>query len=145
MNNFKIFTLTSQEKENIIYIIKEELQKKEEIIFAYIFGSFVDPEMTFFRDIDLGIYIGKDIILEEQFIDYSMNLSLIIEGVIKKYPVDVIILNNAPLSLSYRIIQSKLLFCKNEDFWVDFITKTLLMYHDHAISSRYILEDLLTA
>ncbi len=74
-----------------------------------------------------------------------MNLSLTIEGVIKKYPVDVIILNNAPLSLSYRIIQSKLLFCKNEDFWVDFITKTLLMYHDHAISSRYILEDLLIA
>lgn len=145
MNNFRTFKLTLQEKDNIIDIINKELQKKEEIIFAYIFGSFIDSEIDFFRDIDIGIYIDENIIFEDQFIDYSVNLSLAIEGLIRKYPVDIIILNNAPLSLAYRIIQSRLLLSKDEDLWVDYITKTLSMYNDHSISSRYIINDLITA
>lgn len=145
MKGFKTYTLKPEEKAEIISIVKTELQKDDRITFAYIYGSFVDTEMPFFRDIDIGIYVDENRVSAEQFIDYSMNLSLELESVLKKYPVDVVILNNAPLSLAFKITQSDLLFIRDEDSWTDFVTKTWSMYHDHAITSRNMLEEIITA
>ncbi len=145
MNSFKTYTIPIEDKERVISIIRDELLKHEEIVFAYIYGSFVDPEMPFFRDIDIGIYVVKNTISAKQFMDYSINLSLELESALKKYPVDVVILNNASLNLAFKITQGKLLFIRNDDIWTDFVTKTCSLYHDHAITSRNILEEIITA
>ncbi|MGB9714818.1 MAG: hypothetical protein ACPL1G_00170 [Thermodesulfovibrionales bacterium] len=52
------YRITINNKKEITDNIKYSLEKYPEIIFTYIFGSFVDPEMPFFRDIDVGIYVG---------------------------------------------------------------------------------------
>ncbi|MCX7794428.1 MAG: nucleotidyltransferase domain-containing protein [Thermodesulfovibrionales bacterium] len=141
--NFKTYTVNADERNKLLFNIKSILSGHEEIIFAYIYGSFIDPVASFFRDIDIGIYVDETKILSEQFIDYSIALSLKIESAIKKYPVDVVLLNIAPLSLAFRITQGELLFIRDEGLWTDFVTKTWSMYHDHAITSRYILEDII--
>ncbi|GAB4535928.1 MAG: nucleotidyltransferase domain-containing protein [Thermodesulfovibrionia bacterium] len=145
MSDFKTYAVSTEDKHKIIFTLKSALIHHEEILFAYIYGSFVDPEMPFFRDIDIGIYVDENRVSAEQFIDYSMNLSLELESALKKYPVDVVILNNAPLSLAFKITQSELLFIRDEDSWTDFVTKTWSMYHDHAITSRNMLEEIITA
>ncbi|MBM4135719.1 MAG: nucleotidyltransferase domain-containing protein [Nitrospira sp.] len=142
-NSFKTYTSTSIEKREIITFIKNALQKHDEIIFAYIYGSFIDPEMPFFRDIDIGVYVNEEKVSSKQFIDYALNLSSDIELLLKRYPVDVVVMNNSPLSLTFRITQGELLFTKKEDTWTNFITKTWSLYHDHAISSRNILVEIL--
>lgn len=142
-NSFKTYTSTSIEKREIITFIKKALQKHDEIIFAYIYGSFIDPEMPFFRDIDIGVYVNEEKVSSKQFIDYALNLSSDIELSLKRYPVDVVVMNNSPLSLTFRITQGELLFTKKEDTWTNFITKTWSLYHDHAISSRNILFEIL--
>lgn len=145
MNEFRTYTISEQERGKIISTIKSILLGHEEILFAYIYGSFIDPEIRIFRDIDIGVYLYQNRVSEEQFMDYSINLSLEIESMIKKYPVDVVILNNAPLSLSFRITQGELLFMRDEDLWAQFVTRIWSMYHDHVITSRYILEDIISA
>lgn len=144
MNDFKTYTITPDEKQKIISVIKESLEGHPEIVFAYIFGSFADEESTFFRDIDIGVYVRDDFFSKKHSLDYSINLSLEIEKLLKDFPVDVIVLNDAPLQITFHATEGILLFSKDEEFWTDFVTKTWSLYHDHAISSRYILEDLVS-
>lgn len=59
MYDFKTYTVSPEEKQGLISAIKTELEARAEVSFAYIFGSFVDPEMPFFRDIDIGVYLDK--------------------------------------------------------------------------------------
>ncbi|MEK6656621.1 MAG: nucleotidyltransferase domain-containing protein [Nitrospirota bacterium] len=145
MNDFMTYKITPEEKERMISAFKDRLEKYNEIIFAYIFGSFVDNETPFFRDIDIGVYINKDVISEKKFIDYAIKLSLELESLFKKYPVDVVIMNNAPLSLLSKITQGELLFVRDERLWIDFVTRAWSLYHDHAITSREILKDMVSA
>jgi predicted nucleotidyltransferase len=144
MNDFMTYKITPEEKEKIISAFKDRLEKYNEIIFAYIFGSFIDNESSFFRDIDIGVYVNEDVVLQKQFLDYAMNLSLELESLFKKYPVDVVVMNNAPLSLISKITQGEMLFVRDEDLWGDFVTKAWSLYHDHAISSREILKDMVS-
>lgn len=145
MANFKTYTITHDEKEKIISDIKKLLENHYEIVFAYIFGSIADEGAEFFRDIDIGVYIGEEYFSKKHSLDYSINLSLEMERALKDYPVDAVVLNDAPLPLAFRVTQGVLLFSKNEALWTDFVTKTWSLYHDHAISSRYLLEDIATA
>lgn len=145
MNSFKTYSIPIEDREKLLSIIKSELLKHEEIVFAYIFGSFVDPEMPFFRDIDIGFFVDESAVPVNKFMDYSINLSLRLESLMKKYPVDVVVLNNAPLSLAFRITHGELLFIRDEDLWTDVVTKIWSLYHDHAITSRNILEEIITA
>ncbi len=144
MNDFMTYKIASGKKEEIVSVFKDKLEKYNEIIFAYIFGSFIDNEMPFFRDIDIGVYVNENVILQKQFIDYAMNLSLELESLFKKYPVDVVVMNNAPLSLLSKITQGELLFVRDERLWIDFVTKMWSLYHDHAISNREVLKDMVS-
>lgn len=58
MSDLKTYAITEGEKKDIISAVAPFLKRDERIIFAYIFGSFVDPEMPFFRDIDIGVYVS---------------------------------------------------------------------------------------
>lgn len=145
MDDFKLYTLTDGEKEAVISRIKSILDGRAEIIFSYIYGSFIESATSFFKDIDIGVYISKDIVPSAQFINYMLSLSLEVESSLKRYPVDVVVMNNASLPLLFKITQGKLLFTKNEDVWGDFVAKTWSLYHDHAITSRNFLEELITS
>ena len=143
MDNFKTYSVNREDRGRILLSIKSILHEQEEILFAYIFGSFIDKEMPFFRDIDIGIYVDEKEVSFKDTINYTIALSLKIEREIKKYPVDIVILNNAPLSLAFRATQGEVLFIRNEDLWTDFVTKIWSMYHDHAITSRQVLQDII--
>lgn len=145
MNDFITYKITPEEKEGIIFAIKDKLEKHDEIVFAYVYGSFVDNEMPFFKDIDIGVYVNEIVILQKQFIDYTMGLSLEVESLFKRYPVDVVVMNNAALSLLSKITQGELLFVRDERLWIDFVTKTWSLYYDHAITSREILKDMVSS
>ncbi|ODS31119.1 MAG: nucleotidyltransferase [Candidatus Scalindua rubra] len=145
MDDFKSYTLKDKQKEDVVSLVKHELESRVEIIFSYIYGSFIESEMPFFRDIDIGVYVSKDIVLPDQFIDYTLSLSLEIESFLNRYPIDVVVMNDAPLTLLFKITQGRLLFAKNEDLWTDLVTKTWALYHDHNITSRDLLEQLIKA
>ncbi|MEW6104692.1 MAG: hypothetical protein AB1630_12920 [bacterium] len=55
MNEYLSFK--KKQRLKIIGKIKQVLLNKQEIVFAFIFGSFLDEPS--FRDIDIGVYLDK--------------------------------------------------------------------------------------
>ncbi len=119
------FILSKKEKRRIEAQLISILKKRSEIVFAYLFGSFIDSFP--FRDIDLGVYLKN--ISKRKVFDYQLKLGIDIESKIK-IPVDVKIINFAPLYFQYQILQGKLLFTKDEELWADFLDLTVRKYLD---------------
>jgi len=127
----KFFSFSEDTKKEIIEKIKNILIQEEYIVFAYIFGSFLnDPS---FRDIDIGIFVDN-INLDEDFevklidkISKSINLPFEI--------IDLRIINKAKHSFLNNIFRTGLLlFTKNEKLLTDLIEETSL----EAIANEYI-------
>lgn len=61
-----------------------------------------------------------------------------------KYPVDVRVLNNSPLSFRFNVIRyGEILFSKNEDVRSDFEALTISEYHDFAYFRRVYMKEAL--
>ena len=92
-------------------------------MFAYLHGSFLED---YFRDIDIAIYLNT----EKKNVLYALNLERELEEEVG-FPVDVRILNHAPLSFKFGVIeQGVLLFSKDEERLCDFESLTIVEYHD---------------
>lgn len=137
---FKKYFLNDSEKEKTVETIKNALVNSSEIIFAYVHGSFTGKKE--FRDIDIALYL-KEEDLKDRIINYEIDLEIKLEETLK-YPVDVRVLNHAPLSFQYQVIKSgTLLFEKDGDRRVDFQTKTLDYYFDFAPFRKQYLKEVL--
>lgn len=81
--------------------VVEILGAKENVVFAYIFGSFVTEEC--FQDIDVGIYApeapGTSPLTLELKLEAELEAAL-------RMPVDVRVINGAPLTFVYNVIKS---------------------------------------
>lgn len=81
------FFVNPDEKKELINRLKEILSQRKEIIFAYLFGSFVEGES--FHDVDVAIY-GKEAFSLSQLFE----LVNLLESEIG-YPVDLVDLRRA--------------------------------------------------
>lgn len=127
-------------KEQIVLRLKEELQKRPEVLFVYLFGSFVEEEE--FRDVDVALYVRKGSIPDDGMW-YSIRLSLDLERAIG-YSVDVILMNSAPDHLIHRISKGRVLVDVDEDFRTDFITAAWKRYFDIQPKRLQALRDILS-
>ncbi len=135
---YKRFYLGDCQKEKTLEVIKNILCGPAEVLFEYIHGSFIRGKG--FRDIDIALYLRDDM-LKDRITDYEIEMEIKLENALK-YPVDVRVLNHAPLSFQYRAIKEGiLLFERDGDFRVDFQVGTLDFYFDFApFRKRYIKE-----
>jgi predicted nucleotidyltransferase len=118
-----MYSIIQTEKEKIENKISHLLRKRNEIIFSYIHGSFLEGN---FRDVDVAVYL-KD---EEKALQYEIKLEREIEDIIG-FPADVRVLNHAPLSFRFSVITNGiLLFSKNEKIRCDFESLSIVEYHD---------------
>ncbi len=105
--------------------IADFLQKRPEIIFAYLYGSFLKGD---FRDIDVAVYLTE--ISKKEALEYELNL----ESELSKltgFWTDARILNHAPLCFRFSVIKNgTLLFSKDERIRCDFECLTIVEYHD---------------
>lgn len=95
--------------------INEFLQSKDEIIFAYIFGSFIKNEK--YHDIDTAVYLNKNFNKNDlEKFPYGYESFLISElTFLAREKVDFVVMNNADITLQQRIInKGTLLFSKDE-------------------------------
>lgn len=125
------------DKDEIRKKIKELLIKKDEVIFAYIHGSF---ESIYFRDVDVAVYVDE--CRTEDFLEYELKLSVEMEKEIG-LPVDVRVLNSAPPGFRYRAIMGELLVDGDEDIRFEFIERTLMEYLDFKPVEERIIREIL--
>ncbi len=122
-----------KKRQEITKKIKQIISKRKEIVFAFVFGSFLDSPS--FRDIDIGVYV-KDF-KKDKIFDYELELSKIIANACN-LPFDIIevkVLNLTPNSFLNNIFsRGKMLFSKNDQFLSNIIENTSL----EAVANEYI-------
>lgn len=114
-------------KQEFVKIIKEELEKYDDIVFAYIFGSFVDSDR--YNDIDVAIFLKnpeKHRLMEREF-----ELERILEDKIH-ISFDVRIINFAPISFVYNVLKNKILIIdRDSSLRADFESLIFREYFDY--------------
>jgi hypothetical protein len=134
-------TLPNKAKEKLIVKISSFLgRQREEIVIAYLFGSFVKSES--FSDIDIGLVMRSEP-------DQPLNLELALENQLEKivkFPVDVRILNKAPLAFSQNVFRAgRVILDRDPNFRADFQGKILKQYFDFAPFRRRYLQEVTNA
>ena len=122
----KTRSLKIEEKRIVIQKIADFLKTKQYILFAYIFGSFVSQDS--FSDIDIGIFIADK--HHESPLNLELNLEIELQNIVHM-PVDVRVLNHAPLSFVYNVLKNRIVIVdKNKTLRADFEGLIFKKYFD---------------
>jgi predicted nucleotidyltransferase len=122
-------------KKEIIALVRQNLTAREEIVFAYVFGSIV--ESNAFNDVDVGIYLNQSI---SDGFHYAFEMSGELERLLD-CRVDVILMNTAPDCMIHSITKGELIVNNSDDVRVDFITAAWKRYWDFAFKRDMYLHD----
>jgi len=118
--------LSTKEKEVLIEKISNILQTKEYIIFAYLFGSFISE--VGFKDVDIALFTSR--IESESPLKLELTLEEEIGHAIR-VPVDIRILNHAPLSFIYNVLKGGIVIVdRNKSLRPDFEGLVYKKYFD---------------
>ena len=110
--------------------LKDHLYQKDEIIFAYIYGSVARNQDTRLSDIDLAIYIDEDKKPAAGPFGYRSDLITELQPLAGN-DIDLIILNEASNLLAYQVFkEGRLLFNKDPDLRTKVHAKTVDKYLD---------------
>jgi len=129
MSQVKSYQVEQKERIEIIQEISTELQKEDKILFAFVHGSFCSE--TFFRDIDIGIFVHS--MESSNYLNCGIELSQKVESTLQfSYPIEVKVINEAPLSFCFHVIQGELVFTRDEDFLTSYMMLIAREYLDAA-------------
>lgn len=131
-----------KQKKETIRKLRVFFEPRPEIIFAYLHGSFV--EGISFRDIDIAVYVDETIIHIGKELDYGIDISIEAETATKVTPVDVKVINHAPIAFQFHSTKGILLFSKDDEVRTDFLATLWSLYYDQAITKRDFLREMLS-
>ena len=119
------YSLHEPEKLAVTEKITTHRLKRAEITFAFLYGSFLTEK--FFRDVDVGIFIKN----RGPEGSYENNLAADLEQEFEfRLPMEIKVLNTAPVTFTFQVIRGKLLFSRDEEFLTDFMEATARKYLD---------------
>ncbi len=122
--DYRYIRLSEPEKSQVVERLRNMLSPIEGIVFAYLHGGFI--ERSLFRDIDVAVWI-KD---PNDAFKYTVDLSAKLE-ISLGLPVDLHVLNEAPLPFKYRVFtKGRLLLSKDERLRARIINETVRKYLD---------------
>ena len=115
-------------KKNIKDKLKKYFSRQNEIIAAYIFGSFLKQRFNNRSDIDLAVIFREKL---DKFDRFNLKLKMIaeIEELINR-EIDLIDFEKVDLKIQHQILDGELLYCNNNDRRVKLEKKTILNYID---------------
>jgi Predicted nucleotidyltransferases len=121
--------LSIEEKQQLSDLLVGLLSNREEILFAYVYGSFLHGA---FRDIDIGVFLQDGRGGAAEPLRYEMALEQDLEDT-TGVPIDVRVLNAAPLPFAYSVLQTgEVLVSHDEKARCDFVCRIYTHYHDFA-------------
>lgn len=94
----------------IVRITSEYLAKRDDIIFAYLFGSYAKENQTHLSDIDIAVYM-KD---NNQVFDKKLGILNDLTKILETDDIDLVILNKTPISLLRKILVNKAILIDND-------------------------------
>ena len=122
--------------DKIIKKIKDYIIIDKNIKFAYLFGSSVSKNITHISDIDIAIYLGRNVNL----FSYRLKLMESLMKITGIDNIDLVVLNNAPPLLKYEVIKKNYILKDSANNRVLFETLVLQEYFDTAYVRNVQLE-----
>jgi hypothetical protein len=130
-------TFSTKEKLFTTEAIVGKLQEHSEILFAYLHGSFLNNDC--FNDIDLALYLKK---MPDSLLEYELNMEVIMSYAVVGVPVDVRLMNSAPLSFQYNVVKEGTpIVVNDENERAEFQERTVKRYFDFAPFRKMYLEE----
>ncbi len=111
----------------------DQLCKDNRLISVYLFGSYALGRQTHISDVDVAVLLDKTVKLDAYF-DIRLSLMAELSRALETDKVDLVILNESPYALAYRVIRDgQLLFMKEGagDQHISFKERTLDRYFDY--------------
>lgn len=113
-----------KKRPELFEIIREVTESDPEVLFAYLYGSFIYSSNHIGSDIDLAIYLKPSDIKEYIKKEGELTSSLITK--LRADKIDLRILNVLPFRLQYNILkEGVLIFVRDEAERVDFDTRIM--------------------
>jgi predicted nucleotidyltransferase len=138
MNERQRFTLAYEGRPSIARSLAAELARHSEITVVVLYGSFLSDKA--FRDIDIALVVDEAQLPPERFLGYELDRLEELSR-FSTFPLDIRIVNRAPVLFRYAVTQGQVLFCRNESRWNEFRERTWKEYLDFApVAQRYIEE-----
>ena len=133
--------LDALNRERVVGQIVSYLEEKGEgIVVVYLFGSFNTEDE--FSDIDLGIIVNDSM---RDFLDFEIGLEAGLQKAVK-YPVDVRVLNHAPISFCQNVIRfGRVIIDRDPNLRADFQGRVLKQYFDFSPFRRRYLKEVFNA
>ncbi|MDW8105607.1 MAG: nucleotidyltransferase domain-containing protein [Armatimonadota bacterium] len=132
------FTISPAEKEKVRERLRTALQVREEILFAYLHGSFLLDVP--FEDVDVAVYLREDAHELQDSLHYAFQLADALESQLG-LPVDVQVLNRAPRGMQFTATTGELLLCRDEEFRYLFLERLWLDIMDFDYHVRQMLKE----
>jgi uncharacterized protein len=110
--------------------LKAYFETREDVAFALLYGSHARGRAGPLSDVDVGVYLtgAPD---GAQCFDVRLRMIVDLMGVLKTDDVDVAILNQTPLALTYRVFRDGvLLSCNDRRAMIEFKARALSEYLD---------------
>ncbi|MDI7258307.1 MAG: nucleotidyltransferase domain-containing protein [Thermodesulfobacteriota bacterium] len=113
-----------ENKSILLNVLKKVLEKDEDILFAYLYGSRVNSPTHLESDIDIAIYLRPSEM--KGFIEKDKKLTSMLITELRTDKIDLRILNVAPFLLKYKIIKEGVpIVIRDEVERVDFETRVM--------------------
>lgn len=135
-----VYTVFPELRQALSHRLREQLQQEPGLRFAYLYGSVLEYDRV--HDVDVGLFLDDQTVPEQATIADSLSAKLSEEVGL---PVDVRVLNGAPLSFLYHVLRGQLLLCQDEAFLTDMMEDVARRYLDLAPLLRSSTKDAFAA
>ncbi|AKB25623.1 nucleotidyltransferase [Methanosarcina sp. MTP4] len=115
--------------EELEYKLSEFFSAVDSVTVAYLFGSTVRGEANGLSDIDIAVLFDEAVTRKEAF-DLQLELIGELGVLLKTNNIDLVILNESPLLLTYNVIRDGIILKSNERKRVLFETRIMSKYLD---------------
>jgi hypothetical protein len=128
------------DKERLRLELREYFEKKEEVLMAFLFGSWAKNQEGLESDLDVGVYFRpKTETLEWQSDSYyesEKKIWMELEQIADR-EIDLLVLNRAPATVADAVLRGIPIVIKNQNLYMDY----LLRITSEAIDFRACVED----
>ena len=112
------------------------LERRPEVLFAYLFGGLAAGRVRPLSDLDLAVYLKEG----SRSPRVKMKLLNDLIDVLETEEIDLVLLNNAPLPLAYRILKNKkILIDRDPLFRHRYESLIIRKYLDFSVAEKRIL------
>ena len=135
-----VHTVSPAQREQINLRLREELASVPGVRFAYLYGSILESDRI--HDVDVGLFFNEVAAAHpSSLLDH---LSMTLRAAVP-VPIDLRVLNDAPLSFLYHVLQGQLLCCRDEALLTNLMEDVAQRYLDLAPLLRRSTKDAFAA